>query len=119
MFKNIKNQALKLAMLQFGAAMGLAVLFLVFANWQAGWSCLLGSLSGVIPSLYFIWKFFSNSKRQPGQIIKDFFTGELVKIILGAIFLVLAVKFLSVSLVPLLCGYIGVYLSIWLAPLVI
>jgi F0F1-type ATP synthase assembly protein I len=118
MLKKVRNQAFKLIGLQVIVVVFIAVLFWIFGSWHAGWSSFLGGLAGVIPSCYFVWKFFANQKRQPMQIVKDFFVGEMVKIILGAVFLVLLVKFLPVLLLPLLIGYIGAYFAIWLIPLI-
>jgi F0F1-type ATP synthase assembly protein I len=117
MLKEIRNQALKLITLQFISISIIAFFFWIFGSWHAGWSSFLGGLAGAIPSIYFVWKFFSNKKRLPLQIVKDFFVGEIIKISLGAVFLILAVRFLPVLLLPLLIGYIGAYFSIWLVPI--
>lgn len=118
MLKDIKKQALKLILLQLFVVLAIAVLCWIVFSWKTGWSSFLGGLAAVIPSFYFVWRFFSPKKRTPAQIIKDFFLGEFIKITLGAVFLVVLVKLLPVALLPLLIGYITAYFAIWLIPLI-
>ncbi len=88
--------------------------FWIFKNIKAGYSVILGGLACVIPSIYFVRKVFSSDTRSPQKIVFDFYLAEFIKLFLSAILLVLIFKFLPINLVPLVIGYIGGYLAIWL-----
>jgi len=103
----------------------LVVVFMIFLLWwwvrdfRAGWSAILGGLACILPSWYFMCKLFGNGGSRSvhlssKQIIKNFYVGELIKLLLSVIMLVVIIKYFPVDLVPVICGYIGGYLSIWL-----
>lgn len=83
----------------------------------AALSALLGGAACVLPSFFFARYLFSTtSARAAKRIIKAFFLGELVKLALSAVLLVVVLLFIPVSLVPLLVGFAGAQFGFWLAP---
>jgi F0F1-type ATP synthase assembly protein I len=48
------------------------------------------------------------------HIIKNFYLGEVLKLTISGVLLVIAFKFLSVDTLAFLAGYITAVLSIWL-----
>ncbi|MCK4609340.1 MAG: ATP synthase subunit I [Gammaproteobacteria bacterium] len=114
MLQKARKDAYKLIILQIAVAMLLFVVWWWFKDFAAGISAILGAIACIIPSIYFVHKFFSKHERTTGQIIRDFYIGELVKLFMSAIFLVLIVKFLPVQLVAVVIGYVAAYLSILL-----
>lgn len=119
MLQPYRRQAYKLVLLQIIVVLALFLCWWLFQDIKAGYSALLGGLAGVIPSLYFVKKGFSSKERSMKKIIVDFYIGEFSKLLLSAVLLVLIFKYLPVKLVPLITGFIGAYMAIWLAPLVL
>lgn len=117
MLKPFRKQAYWLIVFQAAIVGLLFFVWLVFRDINSGFSTILGGSACIIPSLYFIKKVFSPKKRTPQKIIRDFYLGEMVKLLLSAALLVLILKFIPVKIVPLLSGYIGAYLAIWILPL--
>jgi len=119
MLQPYRRQAYKLVLLQIAVVLGLLVGWWLFKDIKAGYSALLGGLACVIPSLYFVKKLFSSKERSMKKIMFDFYIGEFSKLLLSAVLLVLIFKYLPVKLIPLITGFIGAYMAIWLAPLVL
>ncbi len=119
MLQPYRRQAYKLVLLQIAVVLGLFVGWWLFKDIKAGYSALLGGLACVIPSLYFVKKLFSSKERSMKKIMFDFYIGEFSKLLLSAVLLVLIFKYLPVKLIPLITGFIGAYMAIWLAPLVL
>jgi ATP synthase protein I len=119
MLQPYRRQAYKLVLLQIAVVLALFLCWWIFQDIKAGYSALLGGLAGVIPSLYFVKKLFSSKERSMKKIMLDFYLGEFTKLFLSAILLVLIFKYIPVKLVPLITGFIGAYMAIWLAPLVL
>lgn len=117
MLRLARNKAYQLILLQLLVVAVLFIVWWLFKDIKAGYSAFLGGLAGIIPSIYFVHKFFTNKKRTPQKIITDFYIGEIIKLLASAILLVLIVKFIPIHILPLITGFIGAYLSIWLTPL--
>ncbi len=97
--------------------------FLVSLLWLShGWfgSALLGSVACVLPSFCFTKRLFATFS--PGTVKKTvliFFSGEFVKLLMSAIFLVVIIKWMPVSILACVTGYMGSQLGFWLTPLFI
>lgn len=89
----------------------------VFAGLREAGSTILGGAACVIPSLYFARKLFATtSAREAKRIIRAFYVGELVKLGLSVLMVVLILKFIAVAIVPFITGFVGAQFGFWLAP---
>jgi ATP synthase protein I len=104
--------------LQFTITLLLAIIFWFSINQYAAVSAFLGGLAGIVPNMYFIWKIFGNKLLAAKTIIKNFFIGEFVKLLLGALFLVLLVRFTNLQLLYLIIGYLATFLAVFFLPLI-
>ena len=111
MLTNIRAKAHKLIIIELVVVITIAVLWWIFRDFKSAYSTLLGGLTCIIPSWYFIRKFFSKKKRTPQAIIKDFYLGEITKLFLSVVLLILIIKFIPVFLIPTLTGFIGAYFA--------
>ena len=124
--ESVKSSATLLARHTAYRLVGLQALVVVFiaAGWLFGGlrealSALLGGAACVLPSLYFARRLFATtSARDAKKIVKAFYLGEIVKLALSAVLVVLIVMFIPVVILPLITGFIGAQLGFWLAPLV-
>lgn len=110
--------ARRLLLLQLSLTTLAALLALLFISINAALSALLGGLICVLPNAYFARKLFQyQGARAARKIVKSFYQGEALKILLSiALF---ALVFCFVKIIPwiLFTTYIGVQMTIWFAPL--
>ena len=118
MLQPYRRQAYKLVLLQIAVVILLFIGFWLVKDIKAGCSAILGGLACIIPSLYLVRKLFSSKDRTMQRIMFDFYIGEVSKLLLSAVLLVLIFKYLPVKLIPLFSGFIGAYMAIWLVPLI-
>ncbi len=116
MFNIARSQAYKLVATQIIIVVILAVIWWIFKDLTHCYSALLGGFAYIIPSWYFIRKLFTNKQRTPQAMVRTFYVGELTKLLLSAILLVLIVKFIPTNLFAVISGYIVACLSIWSMP---
>ena len=78
----------------------------------------LGGVVCVLPSLYFAWHLFAiTSSRATKRIMVNFFLGELIKLVLSAVLVILIIVFIPVPVVPFIVGFAGAQFGFWFAPL--
>jgi ATP synthase protein I len=118
MLKPYRKQAYKLIILQNTVVIILGVICLIASGSRAAYSAILGGLACILPSIYFVRKFFSSRDRSTAKIMFDFYLGEFLKLFLSAILLILIFKFIPVKLIALISGYILANLANWLMPFV-
>lgn len=88
-----------------------------FANQAVIPSILVGGVICIVPNLFFAHRFFSTKHRlRPAQILISFYVGELVKMLLSALLIVLAVMYLKMQLLPTVLSYFVANLAFWMAP---
>ena len=81
---------------------------------------LSGGVAVFIANLFFVYKAFSKSGAQANkQVVKAFYFGETIKIILSAVLLVVAFLMLPGFEIYVLMGYVAALLAQWLAPVII
>lgn len=113
------KKAFNLVYLQLGMMLLLAIAWLLGKDLRASGSALLGGVSWLIPSWYFIRKIFRHKKDRSINIIaKDLFIGELLKFFFSAVLIILCLKFFPVNLLAFLTGYIGVVTMAMFMPMV-
>ena len=82
---------------------------------RVGLSILVGGFAYCIPNLLFVWRVFRYSgAHQMNQFAAAFMAGEALKLVLSAFLFLLAVKYLPVSLLSVLIGFISAIVSFWL-----
>lgn len=80
-------------------------------------SILVGGAACLLPNLYFAYRFFSvKHKKSPGQILISFYIGELIKMLVSAALIILAVMYLHAQLLPTVVSYFVANLAFWMAP---
>lgn len=112
----VQSQAYRIVFLQLAGVIVLACLALILRDTRSSLSVLLGGLAYVIPNLIFVWRVFRfTGAKQMTLFIAAFFLGEAIKLVLSAILFLMIVKYLPVSLLSVLIGYIGAIVSFWIA----
>lgn len=82
------------------------LLFWFIQGWIAAYSAWLGGLIAVIPNVYFTYKAFQYfGARSMGVIVQSFWTGQIGKLILTAVFF--AVLFLGVKPLNVFAVFVG------------
>lgn len=98
--------AYKLVMMQAAVAGGTSILF--FAVWgvQFGYSALAGGSIAVLPNFVFATLAFSHSgASSSGKVVKSFFLGEAIKLLLTIVLFALVFGTLKVLFAPLFACY--------------
>jgi ATP synthase protein I len=112
--KLIQHQAYRIVFLQLAGVVVLASLALMIRGITSGFSVLMGGLAYVIPNLIFVWRVFRFvGAQQMTLFVAAFFVGEAMKLFLSAILFLVIVKYLPVSLLSELVGFIGAMVSFW------
>lgn len=112
----VQHEAYRLVFLQLGFVSLIALLAIVIKGKIAGASVFSGGLAYVLPNLIFVWAVFRFvGARQIIQFLTAFFVGEMFKLIISAILFLIIVKYLPVSLLSVLVGFIGAIVSFWMA----
>lgn len=117
--KRVRQKAYKVIAAQWTISMIVALVFLVTMGGHAGVSALLGGIAYALPSAYFARKLFSDaSARQAKAIVKRFYWGEMIKLLLSAILAVLFVRLYHVNLIAFFITFFCAQIGFWIAPLV-
>lgn len=97
----------------------LTVLAALISGTVAAYSMLLGGLICLLPHCYFAYRAFKfQGARAARQIVRSFYTGEAVKLVLtAAMFTVVFVAVKPLNAAVLFVGFIVVQLSSWLVPI--
>ncbi|CAI8879500.1 ATP synthase subunit I [Methylocaldum szegediense] len=87
-----------------------------FFGLLAARSALLGGLTAFLPNLYFATKFgFSDRTRTAKEIVRSFYIGEVIKIIITAGLFILIFQLPNILFLPLFAGFISVLMVFWCA----
>lgn len=92
----------------------------VCIDWHAGLSVLLGGCALVLPN--FVWArctFATIYARNALRIIKAFYLGEAVKLILMITIVVIITCCCHVVVLPFFCGLVSAQMGVWFAPFVL
>lgn len=112
----VQNQAYRIVYLQLAGVFVIALFALVLRGKTSGFSALLGGLAYGLPNLGFVWRVFRYAgAQQMVQFLAAFLAGEMIKLFLSAIFVLVIVNYLPVSLLSVLVGFIGAIVSFWIA----
>ncbi len=81
---------------------------------------LSGEMSVFLANLYFVYKVFSKSGAQASkQVVRAFYFGETVKIVISVGLLITAFILLPGNELFVLVGYIAALLTQWLTPVIV
>jgi ATP synthase protein I len=75
----------------------------------------LGGLAAFIPNLYLAIKIVRSKGQEPKKIVRSFYTGESIKLILTAALFMLILQVPNIQVMPLFVGYIAVISVFWFA----
>ena len=114
-----RQQAYRLVMLQMIVAVAVSIVWLI-SGWIAAVSALLGGAAVVLPNLYFAYRLFAVTQaRQVQRIISAFYWGELTKLCLSAILVVMFTHLWpSIEPLPFFSDFAVTAMGFWLAPLI-
>jgi ATP synthase protein I len=87
----------------------------VVGGWQKAYSSALGGLAAFIPNLYFALKVSGSAEQEARKILRSFYMGESVKLLLTAALFILIFQIPSVEILPLLVDYIAALSVFWFA----
>jgi ATP synthase protein I len=82
---------------------------------QKALSSVLGGLAAFIPNLYFALRIAGSDGQDPRKILKSFYTGETVKLLLTVALFILIFQIPNIEILPLLFGYISALSVFWFA----
>lgn len=85
----------------------------------AAYSVLIGALTCFVPNLYFVYRAFKFSgARSAKKILRSFYAGESIKILLTAVLFGLVFALVKpLSILAVFAGYIAIQATSWLTPL--
>lgn len=113
--KRVQGQAYQLVYRQLAGVLLLALVALLYSR-QSGISVLAGGLAYGLPNLLFVWRVFRYTGAQEmTRFVVAFFFGEMIKLVLSGILIIFIVKYLPVSLLSVLVGFVGAIISFWIA----
>jgi ATP synthase protein I len=109
--------AYKLVLVQATVACIISTLFFVMWGAQYGLSALAGGVIAVLPNFVFATLAFSHSGASSAKVIKSFYWGEAVKMLLTIALFSLVFINIKVGFMPLFTCYSLVLVVHWIAPL--
>lgn len=113
--KIIQNEAYRIVFLQLAGVLVLSILASITSSISSGYSVFAGGMAYGLPNLFFVWRVFRYAgAQQMTQFMAAFMLGEAIKLILSGILFLLIVKYLPVSLLSVLIGFIGAIVSFWI-----
>jgi ATP synthase protein I len=104
--KILGYQVLIISMTSLGFAVG---------GWQKAYYSALGGLAAFIPNLYFALKVSSAAGQEARKVLRSFYTGESVKLLLTAALFMLIFQIPNVEILPLFVGYAAALSVFWFA----
>ncbi|MFC3908204.1 ATP synthase subunit I [Legionella dresdenensis] len=119
-----KNRVLggvrRLIIIQIGICLMITLLLFLFSGAKAAGSALTGGLVAILPSAVFAKRLFKyQGARAAKEIVKNFYQGEFLKIILSMILFALVFIFYEVQPLVFFLTYIALVMTNWFAPLII
>lgn len=81
---------------------------------------LLGGVANVVPNAYFCWKMSRQTGAQNAKaILKNFYRGEVSKLLLTAAIFGLIFRFIPVTILPVFVGFIIAQSAFWVSLLIL
>ena len=104
---------------------GIFVVFLgltaaIIYDWIIAFSIFLGGLIGLLPSMFFAYRLFKETgARAAVRIIRNFYIGSLVKLVLVGVLFVLVINYFTVNVLAVVLGFAFSQVILSLSPLVL
>lgn len=99
-------------------AVALVMVAWFFKGYELAITALAGGLISIAPNFFWAKRFFSKiHNHTPKQILRSFYLGELIKMMVSVALLVVAVCVFKVNLLPLFSGFLAAYLGLWFTPM--
>ncbi len=114
----VENQfstVFKVLYLQVLMAVLVSVGFVLMGGWKDALSPVLGSSVAILPNLYFAYKNYLVRHQQIQDIVKGFYTGEAVKLLLTAFLFLVVLQIPTVDFKAVLLAYAAVLSVFWFA----
>ena len=92
-----------------------AAVALLIAGSEAGYSSLVGGLTGFLPGYYLAGRVFRSRSQDPARIVRNLYTGEAVKLVMTAALFVVALLLLEVVPLYLFLAYLATSAVYWFA----
>jgi len=105
----------RVLIIQAGVLIAVPALMLVFFGWLEARSALFGGLIGFVPNLYFAYRILASRGKPVKQIVRGFYVGESVKIMLTAGLFAIVFQIPNILFLPLFAGFLAVLLVFWFA----
>jgi ATP synthase protein I len=113
--KRVRRVAFKVIGIQLIVVVAISLIALAI-DFKTGYSVFVGGMVCVIPASYFAFKAFSVAGAQRArEVVKAFYLGEVIKLLLTVVLFIVAFKLLQVSPAPMLMGYFMTLVANWLA----
>ena len=117
---DLRDQAYPILIMQSGVVVLIATIAACFFDLKSSGSVLLGGGVCLIPQWLFAqWVLQLTGARWANTIVKRFFVGQAMKMLLTVLLFCAVLKSFSVGVVPVIIGYIGTYLAFMFAPFLI
>lgn len=112
--KIVQQQAYQVVYWQTIGVFGLALLAWPLTGFASAISVLAGGLAYCLPNILFVWRVFRYAgAQQMNQFMAAFFAGEMIKLFLSGILVIVVVKYLPVSLLSVLVGFAAAIILFW------
>ena len=113
-----KQLALKTVIYQLVVVALLTVVIALSTQWNNAWPLIMGGLAAVIPNALFgLIAFMHAGARANQKVVKSFFVGEGVKLLLTAVLISLLFLLTDFNSLWLMCGFITAVVAQWIAPI--
>lgn len=118
--QSVRQQAFRLLWVQWALVALAVVLTAGILNLKSAGALGLGGLAALLPHTYFAWKFFREGGASAmKRILSAFYGGEVLKLLLTALLVVLIWRFFKPEMLPFLIGFGLAQSGVFLAPLII
>jgi ATP synthase protein I len=87
----------------------------VVGGWQKAFSSAIGGLAAFIPNLYFALRVAGSAEQDARKILRSFYVGESVKLLLTVALFMLIFQIPSIEILPLMAGYVAALSVFWFA----
>jgi ATP synthase protein I len=115
----VQSRAYKIVFWQLLGILIVSCFALPLSGTRSAFSIFLGGMAYGLPNLFFVWRVFRFVRAgEMGTFLLAFFIGEMLKLILCGIFVLLIVKYLPVSLLSVVVGMACAIILFWIVSMI-
>lgn len=111
---NVAAAVSRVLVIQAAVLLALSSAAMILFGWLVARSVLLGGLIAFIPNAYFALRISRSRGKTPQQIVRRFYVGEVIKLILTAALFFLVLQIPDIQVLPLFLGFITVLGGFWI-----